>query len=86
MVDTLCFLALPCRPVPPGYVIKDLQSRHAALVAGEWRDAFHALYPPELKVNLIRELILRFGAVGVFTEDNLSEPVGWNCRRKGTCF
>jgi hypothetical protein len=69
-----------------GYVMKDLLPEHAELAAKEWKNWFVATWPVDLKVKYLRELIIRYGAIGIFTSDDLTQPIGWIFRKNGMCI
>ena len=74
-------------------MVKDLLPDHAEQVAerGNWSTGRKYPYPWymdvtsfEQRLRFFRELIRRYGAVGVFTVNNPSQPVAWTLRKSGT--
>jgi hypothetical protein len=55
------------------------------LVAKYWitQNPFLATFPVHLKVRYLRELIIRYGALGMFTEEDPTRPIGWIFRKNG---
>ena len=66
-------------------MVKDLLPEHAELVAKNWtlQNWFAAIFPTELKAKYLRDLIIRFDTVGIYTTDDLIHPVGWGFRKTG---
>ena len=69
----------------PGYVKKELSLQHAELVANHWNldNWFTETLPYDQKLTFLKDTIKSFGAFGVFTVDNLVEPVAWSFRKSG---
>ena len=72
----------------PGYVIRDLLPEHMRLVAENWnlKDWFTEFTPLEAKIKYLKELCLRFDAIGMFLADNpMAQPLSWAFRKTGMC-
>ena len=65
-------------------MVKDLEPKYADLVTSYTTHAFFTHSPTDIHCNYIKELILRYGAVGIFKDDEQSpEPIGWSFRKNG---
>jgi hypothetical protein len=64
-------------------VLKDLLPEHAEMIANPTFTYNPDLYSSPRFLKYIRELIVRFGAVGLFTVDNPTKPIGWSFRKAG---
>ena len=68
--------------------MKDLSPEHAEHIAEYWTvdnvDWFIGTLAEDLKLDFIRDLIIRYGAVGAFAEDDPTRPVGWWLIKNGT--
>ena len=63
--------------------MRDLLPEHLQLVAEKWNLHFTKYMSVEEIVEYLRELIIRFDGVGVFSVDNPDKPIAWCFRKKG---
>ena len=75
-------LMLFCRPILPGLYIKDIPVETAEFIAEYWKPAAID-YPFKTKIEFLKNIIVHYGMVGMYSLTNPTVPVAWGGLKPG---
>lgn len=76
LIKPCALYSVSCRPILPGLYLKDIPSETAEFIAKYWSPATIE-YPLQHRIQYLKDIIVRFGMLGIYSIDDSKYPVAW---------